>query len=666
MKQIFLKKLEIRNFKGIKDLTVAFTDQETVISGDNGTGKTTIFDAFLWLLFGKDSTNRADGNGGFNIKTLDPDGKPILNQEHVVIATLLINGIELTLQRSYLEKWGTGVNAGQLKNHYTEYSLNGVKLDTKKAYDAEVSAILPEDVFRMVTNPFYFPSLPEATQKAMLLDMAGNVSDQEVAALKPEYLELLRQLTGKSLEQFKKETSSKKKAIQDELKELPARIDTVNRMKPVAEDWVALDQELTDKKKALDKIDSQISDKSKLVEEEYEVKNGIQKQIGEKRLERNRKEGEIRNNVDKANSSARSSVRDLEYRMQTLQGDISRKKGNLTTIDTQIANIGTELDALRGEYRVIYAEKLEYPEGSFICPTCKRPLEADDIEAKQNEMLANFNLNKSNRLQNNQEIGKAKAGKRSELQNKREDILAEISKLEKEFENLQAQKKYQEDNIPASQDAQKLIEADEIWIRLGNEISELENMLNVKSPVADTSELKEGKRVLSECIDDLKKRLSNRETIDRAEKLIQEYEDKKVANNDALAKLERTEFIITDFQKAKDNELMNRINGLFSLVSFSFVSEQLNGNDKITCVCTVDGVPFPDLNNATKINAGLDIINAICQAKGISAPIFIDNRESVNKLIPTVSQVINLVVSNHPALMIRTSSDGIMETFHEL
>ena len=666
MKQIFLKKLEIRNFKGIKDLAVTFTDQETVISGDNGTGKTTIFDAFLWLLFGKDSTNRADGNGGFNIKTLDPDGKPILNQEHVVVATLLVDGNELTLQRSYLEKWGTGVNAGQLKNHYTEYSVNGVKQDTKKAYDAEVSAILPEDVFRMVTNPFYFPSLPEATQKAMLLDMAGNVSDQEVAALKPEYLELLKQLTGKSLEQYKKETSSKKKAIQEELKELPARIDTVNRMKPVAEDWVALDQELNEKKLALDKIDNQISDKSKLVEAAYEIKNDIQKQIGEKRLERSRKEGEIRNNIDKANSSARSSVQDLEYRIQTTQSAINRKKGNLTTIDTQIANIDTELDTLRGEYRAIYAEKLEYPDGAFICPTCKRPLEADDIEAKQNEMLANFNLNKSNRLQKNQEIGKAKAGKRTELQKNREDILAEISKLEKEQESLQAQKKYQEDNMPAAIDAKKKIEEDADWIRLGNEISELENRLNVETPIVDTSDLKEGKRVLSECIGDLNKRLSNRETIDRADKLIQEYEDKKVANNDALAKLESTEFIITDFQKAKDNELMNRINGLFSLVSFSFVNEQLNGNEKITCVCTVDGVPFPDLNNATKINAGLDIINAICQAKGISAPIFIDNRESVNNLIPTVSQVVNLVVSKYPTLMIRTFTDGMMETYQEL
>lgn len=652
MKQIFLKKLELRNFKGIKDLTIAFTDQETVIRGDNGTGKTTIFDAFLWLLFGKDSTGKADGNGGFNIKTLAPDGKPILNLEHVVIGTLQVDGNEITLQRSYLEKWGAGVNAGQLKNHYTEFFLNGVKLDTKKAFDAEVSTILPEDVFRMVTNPFYFPSLPAVTQKTMLLDMAGNVSDQDVAALKPEYLELLSQLTGKSLEQFKKETASKKRAIQDELKELPARIDTANQMKPEAEDWVALDQELVDKKANLTKIDEQIADKSKQVEASYEAKSSIQGKLGEKRLERSKREGEIRENANKANGEARTAIRDLEYKIQSVQGDIKRKRGNVSSIDTQITTINTELDTLRGEYRVINDEQLEYPAGAFTCPTCKRPLEADDIEAKQQEMLANFNLNKSTRLQQNQATGKAKAGKRAELQKKREDILAEISSLDKELENLQAKKSYQEEHLPAAQDAQKLIEADDTWIRLGNEISELENQLNVEVKPVDVSELQEGKRVLTDSIADLSKRLTKRETIERAEKLIQEYEDKKVSNNDALAKLEKTEFIITDFQKAKDNELMKRINGMFSLVSFSFVDEQLNGNEKITCVCTVDGVPFPDLNNATKINAGIDIVNAICRAKGVRAPIIIDNAESINQIISTESQLIKLVVTHDPQITV--------------
>lgn len=647
-KEIYLKKLVLRNFKGAKELTVNFTKKETTICGDNGTGKTTMFDAFLWLLFGKDSTYRADTN--FNIKTLDKNGKPILNQEHVVTGVLEINGTEITLQRSLLEKWGVGVNAGVLKNHTTEYSINGVKIGSKKEYDAEIASIMPEDVFRMVTNPSYFTSLKPEVQKEMLLDMAGNISDQEIAALKPEYLELLSQLTGRSLEQYKKEIAAKKKAIQDELKELPARIDTVSQMIPTPEDWEVLEKEFADKKKQILEIDSQISDKSKIVEAEYKAKGEIQKKIGQKRLDRTKRENEIRNQADKDNNSARSVIRDLEYKIQTAQGEINQKKSSLNSIDSQINNINTELDTLRGEYRAINAEQLQYPEGAFVCPTCKRPLDADDIEAKQQEMLANFNLNKSNRLKQNQNTGKSKAGHRTELQKKRENILAEISKQEKELENLKAQKKYQEENLPAAQDAQKLIESDADWIKLGNEITELENQLNVESKPIDTSELQEKKRVLNDSIMDLNKRLAKRDSIKRAEDLINEYENQKLSNNQALADLEKMEFIATSFQKDKDNELMNRINGLFKLVSFSFVKEQLNENEKITCVCKVGGVPFPDLNDAAKINAGLDIINAICKAKGIYAPIFIDNRERVNQIIPTQSQVINLVVSKDKVL----------------
>ena len=66
----------------------------------------------------------------------------------------------------------------------------------------------------------------------------------------------------------------------------------------------------------------------------------------------------------------------------------------------------------------------------------------------------------------------------------------------------------------------------------------------------------------------------------------------------------------------------------------------------------VDGVPFSDLNNAGRINAGLDIINAICRFEEVYAPIFIDNAESVNKLLPVNSQSIRLIVSEHKTLVI--------------
>lgn len=650
MKQIFLKKLVIRNIKGIRDLTIDFTDQETVICGDNGTGKTTIMDAFLWLLFGKDSTNRADSN--FNIKTLDKDGKPILKLDHEVTAVLLVSGRgEVTLKRCYREKWGVGTNAGKLLSHFTEYYLNDVKLGTKKEYDAEVSSIIPEDVFRMLTNPLYFPSLTAEKQKAMLLDMAGDVSDQEIASLKPEYLELLSMISGRSLAQFKKEISAKKSAVKDEIAGIPGRIDEVNRAMPEAEDWNALEKELVEKQTKLQDIDNQLLDKSKSVQADYERKSGIQKQIGNKRLERTQIENRIQNEANEANNKARSAIRDLDYKIQTITTDISNSNSQVQTINSQIETIDNELSALRGKYKEINAEQLNIPEGEFICPTCKRPLDVADIEAKQNELQANFNQRKSERLQANQKEGKGKVARKEELQKQKDTLLSKITDLENQLSTLKGQKQYQEENIPADQDAGALVKADENWIKLGNEITDLENQLNVESAPVEDSELKEGKRLLSQNIDDLKKRLAKRDTIEKSNKRINELEDIRAKNNQALSDLERIEFIATDFQKAKDNELMNRINGMFQLVSFSFVSEQLNGNEKITCVITVNGVPFPDVNTAHKIKAGLDIISAIQKHIGIYTPIFCDNAETVNDYPSMNNQMIFLKVSNDKELL---------------
>ncbi len=654
-KEIKLVKMTILNFKGVKSLTINFHPIENTIAGENGTGKTTVLDAFLWCLFGKDSTDRADIN--FNIKTLDKEGKPILNIEHEVTIVLSVSGRgEVTLKRCYREKWGVSANVGKLLGHFTEFYLNDVKLGTKKEYESEISSIISEDLFRMITNPLYFPSLPVETQKGMLLDMAGDVSDQDIASLKPEYLELLSMISGRSLSQFKREISAKKAAVKDEIAGIPGRIDEVNRAIPETEDWKTLEKELKQKQVNLQEIDNQLLDKSKSVQADYERKSGIQKQIGNKRLERTQIENRIQNEANEANNKARAAIRDLDYKIQSTTTDISNLNNQVQTINSQIATIDNELSVLRGKYKEINAEQLNIPEGEFICPTCKRPLEVADIEAKQNELQANFNQRKSERLQDNQKEGKGKVSRKEELQKQKDALLSKITDLENQFSTLKGQKQYQEENLPAAQDANSLVKADENWIKLGNEITDLENQLNVESIPVEDSELQESKRLLLIDIDQLKNRLAKRDLIDKSNKRINELEDIRAKNNQALSDLEKIEFIATDFQKAKDNELMNRINGMFKLVSFSFISEQLNGNEKITCVCTVDGTPYPDVNNAGKINAGLDIINAICKSKGIAAPIFIDNRESVNDLLPTLSQIINLSVSKHKGLVMQSNT----------
>lgn len=654
MQKIVLKSLSLTNFKGTRSQEIIFSEQGTVICGENGTGKTTIFDAFLWLLFGKDSSGRSDSN--FNIKTIDPaTKKPILHLEHSVTGVLEVDGRTLKLQRNYVENWvkPRGTTEEYLKDHKTECYINDVKVGTKKEYDAEINAIIPEDVFRMITNPFYFTSLKPETQKDMLLEMAGNITDDEVAALKPEYVELLAQLSGRSLSQYAKEVAAKKKACKDELAVIPSQIDTANRLKPADEDWVALDAELAEKKERLAEIEAQIADKSKLNEKEYQRKAEIQKKIGDKRMALIQAENAIRTQANAGVTNATMQLRDLEYKLREKQGEVERKRSSIASMEREMESLEREMATLRGDFHKINAETITYPEGAFVCPTCKRPLEVEDIEAKQRELQANFNQNKANRLKSIQENGKGLSAKKDELVKSRENALSELAELENQATTIQGQIEAKKAEIPETPNVDLLISSDQNCIDLKNEIAELENQLKMEAKPVDVSDLQDGKRMLSEAISELNKRLANSSQIERVEKEIAALEEKRIANNQELANLERWEFTALDFQKAKDARLLERINGLFQLVSFSFIADQLNGGEKITCVCTVNGTPYPDVNAAGKLNAGLDIINAICQAKGVSAPIFIDNRESVNQIIPTISQVINLVVSNDKSLTIK-------------
>lgn len=655
MSTITLKSLLLVNFKGVRELRLDFTQQVTVISGENGTGKTTIFDAFHWLLFGKDSTGRSDSN--FNIKTIDPSTKkPILHLEHSVTAMLDVDGREVKIQRCYCEKWSRATaNAEErLINHYTEFYINDVKMGTKREFDSEIAEIIPEDVFKLVTNPYYFVNLKAEQQKAILLEMVGTVSDEEVAGSNETFVKLLAELNGRSLAAYAKEVAAKKRACNDELKIIPSKIDTANRLRPQPENWEELESQKTEKEKRLQAVEDQIRDRSMATEAEYKRKSEIQRQIGEKRLALNKAENEIRTTALSGINQAKMDLQKLQFDLSNAQATRSNLIKKRDSIVEQIAQIESVVVGMREEYKRIFLEKMPpIPEGTFVCPTCNRPLEAADINAKKAELEANFNGNKSQRLKANEERGKKLIDEQSQLKNKGEEIRKAINQADTNISTITAQVEAKKTSIPEAPNVDAMIQGDAVCQALRNEISDLENQLTMNVKTVDVSDLTTEKTKLQGEIRELERSLLKRDAIERADKEINELEEKRIANNQALASLEGWELVALEFQKAKDAKLQEKIDSLFSYVSFSFIKEQLNGNENVTCVCTVNGTPYPDVNAAGKLNAGLDIINAVCKHKGVSAPIFIDNRESVNQIIPTISQVINLCVSLDAKITIR-------------
>lgn len=636
--KIEIKKLKFVNFKGFKNFEVEFS-QDTTISGDNGTGKTSIVDGFLWLLFGKDSEGRTD----FHIKHLNK-GKTQRVSE--VEGILSLDGKETILKRSYKEKWvkRRGNAEEEFAGHESEYFIDDVPASAGE-YKAYVDSLCKEEVFRMITNPSYFPNLKKEVKRNMLLEMSGNIDEIEIINSDTKFQKLFEDLeNGETLEKYKAKVAAKKATIKKAIEDIPARIDELERSTPAAEDWAKIEAEITSKQKGVADIESQIVDASKSYQAEINKKTEILKEI-----QKIKDELFIRKNEVKQEQTAvyykemesfnkiKNIISVLEDKKRTIQ--INIQSGNIILVDKE-----AQKNKLLEEFNKIKLSNLTFLDADFNCPTCGKPF--DNSEEKRNELTEKFNLNKSKQLE--------------ECKNKGTIIVNEINELkiklhqyETELNGLVIPMLPNTPTQPSQQEIDKAISKDSKCLELQKKIESI-TVPEIQQP--DTDELKETKSILIDAIDELKAILSKREQIETMNKRKEELKNELIASNQELARLEGVEFVITNFNKKKMTIVEERVNSLFSIVKFRMFETQINGGEVETCEEMVGGIPFNGaLNNAARINAGLDIINAICKHIGIYAPIFVDNAESINNILQTNSQQIKLVVSENKNLIIKNN-----------
>lgn len=648
MKKVIIKQMKLTNFKGLRDFTIEFNDSMTSVLGKNGSGKTTIFDAFTWLLFGKDSEDRKS----FNIKTLDAQGVAIPRIPHEVSAILMVDEEEISLCRRYCEKWQKkrGSATEDFTGHEEERLYNDVPMSVKE-WGEKITSICSEQVFKFITNPLYFSSQKTDTQRAMLFRMAGDISDAQIAAGNEDFTALIASLTGKTMEEYKREIQAKKRRIKAEIDGIPERIDERKRDMPETENWLLLEADLEAKKSELEKVEKSISDKSQAYKSASDTRLKLQQKLSNLRQEKQNREFKIKESVQSGYYDECKAQRELNDNLSLAQNELSRVLSELQGYKRDLETLKSKREALIVEWKEIKARTLQFKEDEFVCPTCKRPLDIDDIERKQNEMTANFNTKKASDLEGNNCKGQQVKKNTQETESLIKKCEERISELESRIETIKNNPLYGKSLI--APDAAPTIEADEEIKKLNQEIAELEETVNTPIEMPDTAELNEQKKSITGEIDAIKKKLAKKETIERNETRIKELEKQLREQNEELAQLEGIEFTMEAFSKARIEAVESRINGLFSIVRFKMFETQINGGEVETCEATVNGVPYSDLNNAMTINAGLDIINAICKTEGVYAPIFIDNAESVNKLLPTQSQMIRLVVTDDEAIKIQ-------------
>ena len=640
MKEIVILRLTLLNFKGIRSLTVDFDEHETNIYGANAAGKTTVFDAFRWVLFGKDCNDRKD----FNIKTIGADGKPIERLPHEVTADLVVDGEEISLKKCYVEKWtkkrGSAVET--FSGHSVECYYNDVPC-TVKEYEQKVSEICDEQVFKLITNPLFFTSQKKDFQRGMLIKLEGDITDQEVIDDNPDFAELVGMLSGKTIEELKREVNSKKRKIKDGIESIPARIDERKRDMPEVRDWAALEQEIGRFEQRINEIEAQIADRSKVFNEITKQKQVIAKELSSVKSRITARTYDLKDKL-LANYNELRRAHDMAVQRATsLRNERRVKALALPRLEKELQELKERREALIAEWRVIKAETFAEPDrNDFVCPTCKRPLEADDVEAKIEDLRTSFNADKANRLERNKTIGIETKNRIEAKENEIRTINDDCFKLDNDVAELENSNKYKV--TPTAPDVEPMIATDKELAELRRKENDLQMELDKEVASPDTSDLQAQRQEVLNSINETRNVLRDKETIANSLKRIHELEEEYKTSQDELARLEGIEFTIQQFCKARIELVESRINGMFELVRFKMYEQQINGGEIETCEATVDGVPFSDLNNAMKINAGLDIINAICRANGIVAPIFIDNRESVSDIVSTQSQIVNLIV----------------------
>lgn len=640
---INLENLTLKNFKGLKSFSLNAQGQNINIWGDNATGKTSLYDAFLWLLFGKDSANRKD----FNIKTLDEAGEPLHGLEHTVEAKLTINGSPLTLKRIYFEKWvkKRGEAEQKFSGHDTKFWVNEVPMKAGE-YQKQINALIDEDLFKLITNPMFFNTqLTWQNRRQLLQEMCGNISDEAVIASDSRLAKLTEILKGKRIDDYKKILSERIKRLNDEIAQIPIRIDELNATLAESNvDYTATEDKIAQLKDYLFHIEDELLSAA-AISNEYRNK---QIKLTHLYQQQNQKRLELAKAANAEYDHLLSESRQLQRQINTLMADIEGSLALIKTVEGVIVENDLKADELRKKWQEIHAEVFVAPDAhALTCPTCGQDLPMDQRESMVATAREHFETDKTLRCTNITKNGKSLVEENSKHRVK-------VADLRQDIEAKKLLLTTSEDKLTAI-DMQLQAPRETVDIESHPEYQAIQNQIDalladLQTPGEDvTSELVAKKRTAANEIEQLNAVLNNKgvneKTLARIEDLKREHKELAQQVNE----YEGQRFLIETFIKQKVALLEDTINSRFQSVKFKMFDNQINGGVVECCEALVNTngawVPYADANSGGKINAGLDIINALTRHYGVSAPVFVDNRESVTKLIPIESQVISLIVS---------------------
>lgn len=657
MKELNLKHIRIENFKCFDEYEAEFS-VKTIFDGMNASGKTTVMDAYFWCLFGTD----ADGNTKFDIRPMDSNGNTIDNTVISVAIEIEIDGRGVCFKRSSKQNWvkKRGSSAPVFQGNVGEYEIDGYPC-SEQEYKTAVAEIVDQKVFKILTNPVFFASLPWKEQRDMVLSTIDIGTDRQLAEQIGGFDEILEELDkAPDTDSIRTKYAKTLKELKQKQSEIPTRIDEASKRMVDYDRTVLLSEQQM--------IEAQIADLQ------------AQKSTGDKSSKEEELKAEIASLSAKSRQISADAYATLNEKRATIRSvmtglmvktdrevEITRMieecKSKMARHGATIRGASGDLEEaneagkkLNEKWKAI--KSTNFDESAEVCPTCGRPFDSADVE----EHRKTFEHNKDKQLADLKIQARRLQIQKNEAQNAIKDAEeyitstgAKVEELEAELSRLKADREANYEGCKRDLDAlPTVVEPTAEEQQIAEQIKALQAELNALTDDGNAllidGEIADRKATLASIAEKLALLNENERIKERIEELRTELAD--VAQK--ILECEKIIFLVESFVRAKMEHISGMIEEKFGGVSFKLFDAQINGGMKETCEISYNGIPYSELNNGHRIVAGLLVINALQDAFGISVPVWIDNAESVNEFnLPAMrNQMILLKVSENRGLTV--------------
>lgn len=610
--KIKLKKVVLENFMCYAQAIFEFFDI-TRIMAKNGVGKSTIATAYLWCLFNCDYELRDNPQVRREV-----DGKTIDDMDTSVELTLDVDGKEVTMKK--VQKRTYSKDGSSYKDD-NKYFINDVP-KTLKDFNAYLDVDM--DVFKMCSNVNAFLNQKPAEMREYLFGLVGNVTDLVIASQNDELAELVPLLNKYTVEELSAMNKATKIKITKDLPILDGQIKEKERDIQLKQDIDVSDIELQKnslKEQIADCVAKQ-TDNEKLMAEYGKASSDILNL-----------KFELSDMSRKANEDNIKARRDIENKISekkdyliNIANTIQKNNSEISGYQNDIESGTRERNRLADVWNKIKEEKFD--ENTAICPTCHRELPAEEIES----LRSSFEKTKADRLA---KVEKDGLEVKADIDNAR-DMIPKLEKCNEE--NIVNQQKLEEEVADLEKKLSELpqeidVTDTEEYKALKQKIAEKEKALHKTNDIsAVKTELKAQETALRQQLAECEAEIAKSDTASDEQRL-EELRQTRIDAEQSKADAEKILDLLDELDKAKNEALTEAVNSHFGLVRWQLFEYAKNGNYKSVCIPTVDGKSILTTmsNKGNRILGRVDICNSIQQISGISAPIILDDAESLSK-----------------------------------